>query len=30
MAKIKGKSTNFIDDVQVTADCLTGRAGLRP
>jgi hypothetical protein len=28
MAKIKGRSTNFIDDVQVTADCLTGRAGI--
>lgn len=28
MAKLKATKANFIDDVQVTTDCLTGRAGL--
>lgn len=28
MAKSKSKKANFIEDVQVTSDCLTGRAGL--
>ena len=28
MAKSKAQSANFIEDVQVTTDCLTGRAGL--
>ncbi len=28
MSKRKSKRSNFIDDVQVTDDCLTGRARL--